>query len=275
MRFDKPIGTLLILWPTLWALWLANRGIPAYSLLSIFVLGVFTMRAAGCVINDMADKNIDRWVKRTKDRPLTSGALSLKEAFIIFIILCLIALFLVLQLNSLTVKLSCIALGLAILYPFTKRFFPIPQFFLGLAFAFGLPMAYSASVNQVPLEAWCLYGINILWILAYDTCYAMVDKEDDRKLGIRSSALFFQIYDAAAVTIFQIMFLLALIFWAYYFFFKIEFYICWFLVCLISGYQFLLIKTRQPQLCFRAFMLNHWIGLVIFIGIFFNFSRVC
>ena len=191
IRLDKPIGTLLLLWPTLWALWLASGGLPDLKILLIFVLGTFLMRSAGCAINDYADRDFDRHVQRTQARPVTSGKISSKEAVLIAGLLALIAFLLIQPLNDYTKKLSFFALAVAFIYPFTKRFFAIPQAVLGIAFGFGIPMAYAAILNVIPLEAWILFIGNIFWAIAYDTAYAMVDREDDVRLGLRTSAITF------------------------------------------------------------------------------------
>jgi 4-hydroxybenzoate polyprenyltransferase len=191
IRLDKPIGTLLLLWPTYWALWLSNEGMPPLDLLIIFTLGTFLMRSAGCAINDYADRDFDRHVERTKNRPITSGQISGKEAVLIAAVLALLSFGLIQPLNLLTKQLSVFAIVVAVVYPFTKRFFAMPQAVLGVAFGFGIPMAYAASQNQVPLEAWILFIGNLFWTIAYDTAYAMVDRDDDLRLGLRTSAITF------------------------------------------------------------------------------------
>ena len=201
IRLDKPIGTLLLLWPTLWALWLASSGMPDSKILLIFVVGTFLMRSAGCAINDYADRNFDLHVQRTQGRPVTSGKISGKEAVLIAALLALIAFLLIQPLNAYTKKLSVFALAVAFIYPFTKRFFVIPQAILGIAFGFGIPMAYAAILNVIPLEAWILFVGNIFWAIAYDTAYAMVDREDDLRLGLRTSAITFGQYDVLAIAI--------------------------------------------------------------------------
>ncbi len=267
MRFDKPIGTLLLLWPTLWAVWLANQGHPSLKIIFIFTVGVIIMRAAGCVINDIADRHIDRHVKRTKNRPLTSGKISLKEAIFLFIGLCSSAFFLVLLLPIQTILLSFIALALGSLYPFTKRFFPAPQFFFSLAFAFGIPMAYSASLGHIPFVAWWLYVLTIFWMVAYDTCYAMVDRDDDLKIEIYSTAIFFGRFDVLIIGTLQFLFLLLFLGLAFYLNLSIGFYLFFIFSLLLSIYIISLTSTRDREKCFQAFKLNHWVGFLLFIGI--------
>ena len=201
IRLDKPIGTLLLLWPTYWALWLSNQGMPPLDLLIIFTLGAFLMRSAGCAINDYADRDFDRHVERTKNRPITSGQISGKEAVLIAAILALLSFGLIQPLNLLTKQLSVFAIVIAVVYPFTKRFFAMPQAVLGVAFGFGIPMAYAASLNQVPLEAWILFAGNLFWTIAYDTAYAMVDRDDDLRLGLRTSAITFGRFEVIAIAV--------------------------------------------------------------------------
>ena len=199
MRLDKPIGILLLMWPTLWAQWLASNGSPSWLILWIFVMGVVLMRSAGCVMNDYADRDFDPHVARTRERPLAAGKVSPKEALLLAAGLSLLAFLLILPLNTLVLKLSVVALFLAASYPFTKRFFAIPQAYLGIAFGFGIPMSYAALWGEVPREAWLLLGANVFWAIAYDTEYALVDREDDLKIGIKTSAITFGRYDLAAI----------------------------------------------------------------------------
>ncbi|HEU5282940.1 MAG TPA: 4-hydroxybenzoate octaprenyltransferase [Burkholderiales bacterium] len=267
MRLDKPIGTLLLLWPTLWALWLAAGTVPDWRVLLIFVVGTLLMRSAGCVINDYADRHFDPHVARTRDRPLASGRVRPAEALVLAAVLALIAFALVSMLNRLTVLLAVVAAGLAASYPFTKRFFVLPQAYLGVAFGFGIPMAYAAQLGQVPAVAWALLGANILWTIAYDTEYAMVDRDDDRKIGIRTAAILFGRFDVAAVMAFHAAFLAALaalgsyldLGWPYYAGLAIA------LAPIIHQYR--LIRTREPARCFRAFLNNNWVGAAVFAGI--------
>jgi 4-hydroxybenzoate polyprenyltransferase len=267
MRLDKPIGILLLLWPTLWALWLAGQGKPNLVVVWIFVLGTILMRSAGCVMNDVADRNFDSHVERTRNRPVTTGEVSVKEAVLLAASLSLAAFVLVLFLNRLTILLSFVALGLAMTYPLTKRFIAIPQAYLGIAFSFGIPMAYAALTNDIPGIAWMLVTANLLWVVAYDTQYAMVDREDDLKIGIRSSAIWFGRFDVVAVTTCYALMLgiLALIgsqlrlMWPYY------------LGLVLAGsimvYHYSLIRTRDRSRCFRAFLHNNWVGAVVFLSI--------
>jgi len=267
MRLDKPIGTLLLLWPTLWALWLAAGGVPPWRVLLVFVVGTLLMRSAGCVINDYADRDFDPYVARTRDRPLAARRVSTAEALVLSAVLALIALCLVLMLNRLTVALAGVAAFLAASYPFTKRFFVLPQAYLGVAFGFGIPMAYAALLGEVPAVAWALLGANVLWTIAYDTEYAMVDRADDRKLGIRTAAILFDRFDVAAVMLFQAAFLIALcaiglilrLAWPY-----------WLGLAAAAGpiaHQYTLIRGREPARCFRAFLSNNWVGAAVFAGI--------
>ena len=210
MRFDKPIGTLLLLWPTLWALWFAAEGAPSTKNLIIFILGVVLMRAAGCVINDFADQNLDGHVERTQSRPIPSGAVSSKEALTLFALLCASAFILVLLTNSLTIKLAFVAVALAACYPFMKRFTHLPQVVLGTAFAWSIPMAFAAEAEQLPTELWALYAAVVLWTVAYDTFYAMVDREDDLKIGVKSTAILFGDMDIVITSSLQVLVLIAL-----------------------------------------------------------------
>ena len=271
MRLDKPIGILLLLWPTLWALWLASNGWPDNRLLFIFIVGTVLMRSAGCVMNDVADRHFDGHVARTDKRPLVAGEVSVKEALLLATLLSLVAFGLVLTLNALTIALSFAALFLAASYPFTKRFFALPQAYLGIAFGFGIPMAFAAVQGWVPQQAWLMLVANIAWSLAYDTEYAMVDRPDDLKIGIRSSAITFGKYDVAFVMFFYALMLALMAYvgalmqltWIYY--------VGLVLAGLLILYHFILIKNREPARCFRAFLHNNWVGAAIFAGIFINF----
>jgi 4-hydroxybenzoate polyprenyltransferase len=266
MRMHRPIGTLLLLWPTLWALWIAGQGHPNPFISLIFVLGVFVMRSAGCVINDYADRDFDGHVARTKDRPLVTGEATPKEALSLFCILILIAFGLVLFLNYFTILLAPIGLILASIYPFAKRYTYWAQAVLGVAFAWAIPMAFAAQINHVPPIAWLLYLMTVLWTIVYDTQYAMVDREDDKKIGIKTTALLFGQYDRLIIGLFQsiVLGLLALI--GYLQHFGVFYYICLLGAAGFAGYQQYLIRTRQPSLCFKAFLNNNWFGLVIWLG---------
>jgi len=267
MRLDKPIGTLLLLWPTLWALWLAGRGVPAWRILIVFLLGTVLMRSAGVVINDFADRNLDPHVARTKDRPLAAGLVGPAEALILAGVLGLLAFALVLTLNRLTVLLAFVGAFLAVSYPFTKRFFAIPQAYLGIAFGFGIPMAYAAQLDRVPLDAWVLVLANIFWTIAYDTEYAMVDREDDRRIGIRTSALLFGRFDVAAVMLCHVAFLALLAGVGWKLRLAWPFYVGLAGAAVLTGFQYTLIRGRDPGRCFQAFLNNNWVGGVIFAGI--------
>lgn len=267
MRLHKPIGIFLLLWPTLWALWLASAGKPDLTLLLIFILGTIIMRSAGCVINDIADRHFDGHVTRTRERPLVTGEVSLQSALWLFAGLCCCAFLLILFLNRFTQSLAVAALGLASIYPFTKRITYWPQLVLGAAFGWAVPMAYAAQANQLPLSAWLLFAAAVLWPLAYDTIYAMVDREDDRKLAIKSTALLLEQYDRLFIGVIQIsvLILLALVGLLkqlkYYYFLGLAG------AALLTAYQQYLIKDRLPAKCFKAFLNNNWLGLIIFIGL--------
>lgn len=267
MRLDKPIGILLLLWPTLWALWLATQGTPQLKTIFIFSLGTIFMRSAGCVINDYADRDFDRHVERTKNRPLAQNMVLLKTARLIFLLLLSFAFFLVCLTNAFTISLAFIGAILASIYPFTKRFCDFPQLFLGLAFAWGIPMAFAATINAIPSYAWLLYLIGFIWPIAYDTMYAMVDKKDDIKIGIRSTAILFGKYDKLIIMLLQSTMLILLMILGYWLNLGVIFYISLIIVTLLFCYQQFLIKDRDSQLCFKAFLNNQWVGLVIFLGI--------
>jgi 4-hydroxybenzoate polyprenyltransferase len=266
-RLNRPIGILLLLWPTLWGVWIAGAGLPSWHIVLIFVLGTVLMRSAGCVINDYADRDFDRHVKRTRGRPVTSGRIAPREALWLAATLALISLLLILPLNTLTLLLSVPAVFLAASYPFTKRFLAIPQAYLGIAFGFGIPMAFAAQLGSVPPVAWLLLVANVFWAIAYDTEYAMVDRDDDIHLGIHSSALLFGKYDVTAVMACYAITLALLVVagqmigsgWAYY------------LGLLIAGgialYHYTLIRHRQREACFKAFLDNNWFGAMVFAGI--------
>jgi len=267
MRLDKPIGILLLLWPTLWGLWLSSAGHPNWMIVWIFIMGTVLMRSAGCVINDYADRDIDPHVERTKNRPLAAGLVSRKEALLLAAALALLAFTLILPLNSLTLKLSVAALLLAASYPFTKRFFALPQAYLGIAFGFGIPMAYAAQTATVPNIAWVLLVANVFWAIAYDTQYAMVDREDDRKIGIKTSALTFGQYDVVAVMLCYAVFLAILLWVGRSLHLHWPFYAGLTVAAGLMVYHYALIKTREPARCFKAFLHNNWVGAAIFAGI--------
>lgn len=267
IRLDKPIGILLLLWPTLWALWLSSRGQPDWKITWIFLLGTVLMRSAGCAMNDYADRHFDGHVTRTRGRPLVAGTIRPVEALIVAAVLAAAAFALVLQLNDLTIRYSFAALAIALLYPFTKRFFAIPQAVLGVAFGFGIPMAFAAHNGYVPGVAWLMLLANVFWAIAYDTEYAMVDREDDRRIGIRTSALTFGRFDVTAVMICHALFLLSMLAVGAYFRLGVCYYAGLALAAVLAGRQFLMIRSRDPQACFSAFLHNNWIGAVVFAGI--------
>jgi 4-hydroxybenzoate polyprenyltransferase len=271
IRFDKPIGTLLVLWPTLWGLWVASSGEPRLSHLIIFVLGCFLMRSAGCAINDFADRDFDRHVSRTQDRPLTAGRIKPVEALIIAAALALAAFILILPLNTFTKFLSVPALAIAIIYPFTKRFFSIPQAILGIAFSFGIPMAFAAVLNEIPSYAWLLMLANIAWAIAYDTAYAMVDRDDDLRLGIKTSAITFGQYDVLAICICYSVCLLSFVVLGWLLVLPIIFWIFLGVAFLLAIYYFQLIKDRQKEKCFLVFRRNNWFGMSLFLAIAFAY----
>lgn len=270
-RLDKPIGILLLLWPTLWALWIAGGGHPDLRVTGIFILGTVLMRSAGCVMNDYADRHFDKHVERTRHRPLTAGLVSEKEALLLAALLVLLSFLLVLQLNLLTIQLSFAALFLAATYPFTKRFFSIPQAYLGIAFGFGIPMAFAALTGDVPRLAWVLLLANVCWSLAYDTEYAMVDRNDDIHIGIRSSALFFGKYDIAAVMFFYLAMLELLAWVGVQAGLRWPYYLGLLVAAGIALYHYTLIRDRQREGCFKAFLHNNWLGAAVFAGLFLSY----
>ncbi|CAM4462314.1 MAG: 4-hydroxybenzoate octaprenyltransferase [Legionellaceae bacterium] len=267
MRLNKPIGIYLLLWPTLWALWIAAKGIPNLTILFIFILGVIITRSAGCVINDIADRHYDPFVKRTHLRPLATGDISVKNALLLFIFLCSLGLILIYFLNPLTQKLSLIALLLLIIYPFSKRYTYWPQLILGAAFGWAIPMAFAAQTNSIPLNAWLLYSCAILWPLAYDTMYAMVDSDDDKKIGIKSTALLFETYESLFIGIIQTLLIILLVIVGIVEKLNFFYYFSLIVGSFFFIYQYFLLKKRIPEKCFNAFLNNNWFGLVFFLGI--------
>ncbi|HED52182.1 MAG TPA: 4-hydroxybenzoate octaprenyltransferase [Gammaproteobacteria bacterium] len=267
MRLDKPIGIYLLLWPTLWALWIAGDGKPDLLVLGVFVLGVVLMRSAGCVINDYADRNIDPHVARTCKRPIASGEVTPREALILFGVLCVLAFALVLLMNPLTIYLSFVAVALAALYPFMKRYTNLPQVVLGAAFGWAVPMAFAAQTGEVPRVAWLLFVATVLWTTAYDTMYGMVDREDDLKIGVKSTAILFGESDRVVIAVLQLLALGALALAGQaasldgYYYFGLA------LAAGLVLYQQYLIREREPAACFRAFLNNHWFGAAVFSGI--------
>ena len=267
IRWNRPAGWLLLLWPTLSALWIAAGGFPGWHLLAVFTLGTILMRSAGCCINDVADREFDRHVKRTAQRPVTSGKVGVKEALAVGALLALAAFMLVLTTNQETVAWSFAALAITLAYPYAKRFVSMPQAVLGVAFSFGIPMAFSAVTGDVPWLAWWLLAGNLFWVLAYDTEYAMVDRDDDLRIGMKTSAITLGRFDVAAVMAFYLVFLL---FWAFP-------SMKWsssaiFMIAIVAAlaqvaWHYVLIRTRQREGCFKAFRLNHWLGFMVFAGI--------
>ena len=271
MRLDKPIGILLLLWPTLWGLWLAADGLPDLFILTVFVLGTVLMRSAGCVINDYADRNIDPHVVRTKNRPLATKAVSTKEALLLSAGLSLCAFLLIQPLNRLTLELAVFALFLAASYPFTKRFFAMPQAYLGIAFSFGIPMAFAAQTGELPLIVWLLMAANLLWVIAYDTEYAMVDRDDDLKIGIKTSAITFGHFDVMGIMLCHTGFLSIMIGIGLMQKLGFAYYLGLIAASGLIIYQYRLIRERDPALCFRAFLHNNWVGAVVFAGIMLGY----
>lgn len=272
MRFDKPIGIFLLLWPTLWALWIAGNGHPQWRHIIVFVLGVIIMRAAGCVINDLADHNIDGFVERTQHRPLVTGEVKVKHAWILFCLLCLGGFSLLFWLNWLAAGIAVVSLGLSILYPFSKRFLPFPQLLLGVAWYMGMLMAFAVEQHRIPPIAWLLYLSAIMWTISYDTQYAMVDRDDDRLIGVHSTAILFGAHDGLLIGCFQGIFIMLLAFVGYLAKFHLSYY---FFLCLSSTlliYQQFLVKFRTRDGYMKAFLNNHYVGLLVYIGILSAYS---
>ena len=268
MRMDRPIGTMLLLWPTLWALWIAGEGRPDWWVAVVFVVGVFLMRSAGCVINDYADREFDPFVERTRNRPLAVGMVSPKEALMLFVVLGILAFALVLTLNKLTIMMSFVGAALAASYPFMKRLTYLPQVYLGLAFGWSVPMAFAAQTDTVPIVAWLMLIVTVLWATAYDTIYAMVDRPDDLRIGVKSTAILFGEADRAIIGIIQVMMVAVLMIIGQ----QMQLGGVYFLAVLAAGgfmaYQQYLIKDRDGMQCMRAFRNNNWVGAVIFLGLF-------
>ncbi len=271
-RMDKPIGIYLLLWPTLWALWVAAKGVPSLSNLLIFVLGVILTRAGGCVINDFADRKVDGHVKRTEQRPLVSGKISSKEALVFFALLMGVSFLLVLCTNTPTILLSFGGLALAATYPFMKRYTYYPQVVLGAAFSWGMPMAFTAETGSVPAAAWLLYIANLLWTVGYDTYYAMTDREDDLKVGVKSTAILFGDADRVIILTLQCLALGSLLLAGSHFELGGWFHLGLLAAAACFVWEFWYTRNRDPQRCFKAFLHNHWAGLAIFIGIVLNYA---
>ncbi|OCG23629.1 4-hydroxybenzoate polyprenyltransferase [Gilliamella sp. wkB108] len=268
MRLDRPIGILLLLWPTLWAIWLANH--PTLYITLVFVLGVVVMRSAGCVINDYADRHFDGYVERTKNRPLARGALTEKNALWTLFVLLIVALTLLLTLNKLSWLIACLALLTTLIYPFMKRYTHLPQITLGVAFSWGIPMVYAATIEQFPLTCWLLCFANICWTVAYDTQYAMVDRIDDLKIGIKSTAILFGRYDKLIIGLLQVITVISLFIIGQLNQLSTFYYLGLLLVILLFIYQQWLIKDRDRDRCFKAFLNNNLVGCMVFLGIFFS-----
>lgn len=271
-RINRPIGTFLLLWPTLWALWVAAGGIPDLAVLVVFVLGVFLMRSAGCVINDYADRRVDPHVRRTRNRPIAAGRVAPTEALRLFVVLCLVAFALVLMLNPLTIALSFVAVALAALYPFMKRYTYLPQVVLGAAFGWAVPMAFAAQTGAVPQVAWVIFVANVLWATAYDTIYAMVDRDDDLRIGVKSTAILFGDMDRPIIALLQGLVLLALVLVGR----EQELGMFYFLglaaAAAFAGYEQFLIRDRSQAGCFRAFLHNNWFGAAVFVGLLLDYG---
>jgi len=272
MRTDRPIGTYLVAWPMLWALWIAGSGHPDAYIVAVFLMGAFLMRSAGCVINDFADRKIDGHVERTRERPMAKGEIRSREALLLFAALVLIAFLLVLTMNRLTIQLAFVALVLAVIYPFMKRFTHLPQVFLGAAFAWSIPMAFAAVGETVPATAWLLFAATVMWVVAYDTMYAMVDRDDDLKLGVKSTAILFGKQDRLIIGLFQLGMLALLVLIGYKFSLGSPYYIGLLAAAGLAIYQQKLIQQRERQACFQAFLNNHYLGALIFFGLFADYA---
>lgn len=272
IRLDRPVGIWLLLWPTLWALWIAAEGVPHIGVLIVFTLGVVFMRSAGCAINDYADRKVDGNVARTKERPIVSGKVTPKEALLVFVVLTISAFLLVLFMNPLTIYLSFGGAALAASYPFMKRYHFLPQVHLGAAFGWSVPMAYAAQSNEIPDIAWLLFLATVLWATAYDTMYAMADREDDIKIGVKSTAILFGDADWIIIGIIQIMLVFTLLLIGSRADLGMFFYIGVFIACLFAVYQQYLILDRDPKMCIEAFLNNNWFGMSVFIGIALDYA---
>lgn len=272
MRLDKPVGIWLLLWPTLWALWLAGDGAPDQGLFVVFVLGVVVMRSAGCVLNDYADRKIDPYVERTRTRPIASGSVAPSEALTLFTALGLIAVGLATMLNTPAQRLAIVGAVLTITYPFIKRFLSVPQFVLGAAFGWGVPMAFAAQTGSTPELAWLVFGTAMIWAIIYDTFYAMVDREDDKKIGVKSTAILFGEVDLFIIAGLQVLMLVALVLIGYRAALGFWYYLAVMISAVLMAWHQWLARERQPAGCFAAFMHNHLIGMVVFIGIVLHFT---
>jgi len=273
MRLDRPIGILLLLWPVLWALWIAAAGTPALPVFVVFVAGVVLMRSAGCVINDYADREFDPQVERTRDRPLAAGRVHPREALALFVVLALSAFALVLFMNRLTILLSFVGAALAASYPFMKRWTPLPQFYLGAAFGWGVPMAFAAQTGAVPADAWILFAATLCWAVAYDTAYAMVDRDDDIRIGVKSTAILFGRADRPMIALFHTLTLLLLVWAGARAGLGLTYYVGLLLAAGLAGWQQWLLRTRARDACFRAFLNNNRFGAVVFAGLALDYLR--
>lgn len=271
MRLDKPIGIYLLLWPTLWALWIAADGYPDRNVLLVFVVGVVLMRSAGCVINDYADRHVDGAVARTRERPLAAGRVQAWEALTLFAVLGLMAFVLVLSMNRLTIGLAVVGVLLAASYPFAKRFHNLPQLHLGIAFAWAVPMAYAAQRDSFNIDAVILFAATVLWTIAYDTMYAMVDREDDLRIGVKSTAILFGRHDRLIIALLQLSCLALLLWIGLRHGLGLHYYSSLLGAAILAGYQQWLIRGRQREACFRAFLNNHYFGLLVFLGLFLSY----
>ena len=272
MRLDKPIGIWLLLWPTLWALWVAGQGTPDQGLFVVFVLGVVVMRSAGCVLNDYADRKIDPYVERTRTRPIASGAVAPLEALTLFVALALIAIGLATMLNRPARMLAIVAAVLTVVYPFIKRFVSVPQFVLGAAFGWAVPMAFAAQTGEIPELAWLMFGTAMVWAVIYDTFYAMVDREDDRKIGVKSTAILFGEVDLFVIAGLQLLMIAALILIGYRAGMGFWYYLSIAVAAALMAWHQWLARDRRPEGCFRAFLHNHLIGMVVFFGIALHYT---
>lgn len=274
LRLHQPIGIFLLLWPTLWALWIAGAGTVNFKILTLFIIGVLLTRSLGCVMNDIADRNLDGFVTRTQQRPLATGAVSLPEAVLLLILLLVCAWLVVYQLNRLTIELAVMGVGMIAMYPFTKRYIAWPQLFLGIVFgAWSILMAFSAETGKIPGIAWLLFLAAYAWCVAYDTIYAMVDREDDQRIGIKSSAIALGCHDVGFIAALECVFILILSIIGYRLKMQPIYYLMLSLVAILFLYQHHLIKDRKPAECFQAFLNNAWIGGLVFLGFFFGLHR--
>jgi 4-hydroxybenzoate polyprenyltransferase len=271
MRLNRPIGIWLLLWPTLWALWVAGNGHPDPKVLVVFVLGVTVMRSAGCIINDFADRNVDPHVRRTRERPLAARRVTPAEALLLFVGLLGVALWLATFLNPFTLRLACVGAALTVSYPLMKRFFALPQLYLALAFSWGVPMAFAALLGRLPRVAWVMFVATIIWVTIYDTLYAMVDREDDLKVGVNSSAIVFADMDRLIVGALQLTMLVALALMGRTLLFGNAYLAALSVAAVFFIYQQWLIRARDPDACLRAFLNNHYVGMSIFIGILLEY----